>query len=105
MSTSTAPSTTTSTAHLQRAAPRPVKWAGDQLELVRESRGGRLVAKAAAAGTAGPICGTSPAFVNQNAVTALRADVTVSSSSPRSFAQARLVGAFYNDAPDRLRQA
>jgi len=37
-------------------------------------------------------------FVNQNAVTALRADVTVSElQSTGSFAQARLVGAFYND--------
>ena len=76
----------------------PTKWGGDMLEHVRESAGGRLVSKAAAAGAAGNAMGSVARFVNQNAVTAIRADVTVTEfQSTGSFAQARLVGSVYND--------
>ena len=75
----------------------PTKWA--DLEFVREVVGGRLVSKAAAAGPVGTNVRNRLRFVNQNVVTALRADVTVTDfQSTNSLVQARpLAGSFYND--------
>lgn len=72
------------------------KWL--TLELVREVADGRFVSKVAAAGTAGTAVRNRSRFLNQNAVTALRADVRVTTFlSASSFVQARLAGSFYND--------
>ncbi len=72
------------------------KWLS--LELVREITGGHFVSTVAAAGSVGTAVRNRSRFLNQNAVTAMRADVTVTTFlAASSFVQARLAGSFYND--------
>ena len=74
----------------------PSKWAS--LELVREVVTGRFISKAAVAGVTDTRLQNRSRFVNQNAVTSLRADITATAFlSLNSFVQARLAGSFYND--------
>jgi hypothetical protein len=74
----------------------PSKWASG--ELVREVQGGALVSKARTSYAGGRVR-NALRFINQNAVTAIKIDVTVTAAeATNARLQARaLAGAFYND--------
>ncbi len=74
----------------------PARWAS--LEMVQEIADGRLVSKIGYAGVAYTWRANFERFVNQNAVTALRTDVTVTAlQSNNSSAKVQIGGSFYND--------
>jgi len=78
----------------------PARWAS--LDVVSEIQNGAWVSKAAAAGQAGEVTRAKNRlyFLNQNAVTAAKADLTVTAvqTSANASAQVRVFGgAFYND--------
>jgi len=74
----------------------PTKWA--DLEFVQDVQNGQLVSKTGWVGAAGTSSRNRLRPTNQNAVTAMQGDVTVTAfQSTNSYVDAQLDGAFYND--------